>query len=141
LLLALRFIFCFAAFERIIVMTIRYAHKPCDECPWRRDVPTGKFRPQRFRDLAESSYDMARMMFACHKSPEGREFICAGYLLQSSAHNLTLRLARQEFDVSNQDEIPLFATYRMMAIANGVKPSDPSLRNCRDDGQALFRNK
>jgi hypothetical protein len=115
-------------------MTIAYAKKPCDECPWRRDVPTGKFKPQRFRDLAETAYDMAGKIFACHKSPEGREFVCAGYLLQASAHNLTLRMARQSFDVGNPDKVPLFMTYRRMAIANGVKPNDPALRNCRDDG-------
>jgi hypothetical protein len=60
--------------------------------------------------------------------------LCAGFLLQSAAHNLSVRMARQDFS-HVLSRYPLFATYREMAIANGVDPDDPALRNCRDDGQ------
>lgn len=114
-------------------MTIGYCKRPCAECPWRMDVPTGKFPATRFRTLAATAYDMATTIFACHMSKEGGEVACAGFVLMQGAHNLTLRMARQRFDVSS--DVPLFPTYRQMAQANGVRRSDPALRSCRDDGQ------
>jgi hypothetical protein len=32
-------------------------------------------------------------MFACHKSPEGREYACAGWLAAVGHHHLGVRLA------------------------------------------------
>jgi hypothetical protein len=112
---------------------MKYIKTPCNECPWRMDVALGRFSAERFRALAPCAEDMANMVFACHKSPLDAEFACAGFLLQSSAHNFTCRMARHNFDVSSP--FPMFATYRKMAIANGVKANDPALRHCRDDGQ------
>lgn len=112
---------------------IPYCKRPCAECPWRTDVPARKFPISRFRALAESAYDLARMIFACHMSKEGGEVVCAGYILSQGAHNLSLRLSKQKFNVSS--DAPLHPNYRAMAIANGLKPNDPMLRNCRDDGQ------
>lgn len=112
---------------------MNYARKPCAECPWRTDVPVGKFPPARFIALAHTAYDLAGQVFACHMSKEGGEFACAGFTLMSSAHNMAMRMARHPFEV--ESPYPLFATYRQMAIANGVKRNDPSLRNCRDDAQ------
>jgi hypothetical protein len=64
-------------------------------------------------------------------SPEG-EYARGGFLLQSSAHNLSVRLSRTNFDV--RSPFPFFRTYREMAIANGVAANDPALRAGRDDG-------
>lgn len=110
-----------------------YCKRPCAECPWRTDVPPGKFPASRYQLLAATAYDLARTIFACHLSKEGGEVACAGYVLQSSAHNLSMRLARQAFEVAS--DVPLYPTYRAMAIANGVAPDDACLRPCRDDGQ------
>lgn len=114
-------------------MTLPYAKVPCAECPWRRDVAPGHFPPERFRALAVCAEDLSPTVFACHMSKEAEPFVCAGFLLQSSNHNISVRLARQRFDV--RSPYPLFDNYREMACANGVKPSDPALRNCRDDGR------
>lgn len=111
---------------------MKHATTPCAECPWRTDVPTGKFPPERYVALAATSYDLAGTVFACHMSKEGGEFACAGFLLQSSVHNMVCRMARQTFDVRSSHQ--LFRTYREMAIANGVAANHPALRNCRDDG-------
>lgn len=113
---------------------MNHAKIPCAECPWRRDVAPGKFPPERFEALASTAYDLAGTVFACHMSKEGGEFACAGFVLQSSAHNFRCRMARMPFD-DVKSPYPLFNTYREMAIANGVDEDDPSLRNCRDDGQ------
>jgi hypothetical protein len=112
-----------------------YCKKPCAECPWRTDVKPGKFPVERFRVLAPTAYDMARNIFACHMSREGGEVACAGFVLQQGAHNLSLRMARQRFDVSSA--APLYDNYREMAIANGVDESDPWLTRCRTDGQTM----
>lgn len=113
---------------------MNHAKVPCAECPWRKDVTPGKFPPERYIALAPTAYDLATMVFACHMSAEGGEFACAGYVLMSSAHNLSCRMARMPFgDV--RSPYPLHATYRRMAIANGVPANHPALRQCRDDGQ------
>jgi hypothetical protein len=111
---------------------MKHTKIPCAECPWRRDVPPGKFLPKRFRVLAPCSYDTARQIFACHMK-EGEEFVCAGFLLQSATQNLSVRLAkcRQMIEVSSP--YPLYGTYREMAIANGVRSDDAALAYCRDD--------
>jgi hypothetical protein len=113
---------------------MKHAKIPCAECPWRTDVPVGKFPPVRFETLASTSYDLAGTVFACHMSKEGGEFACAGFVLQSSAHNMRCRLAGMPFDDVKSPH-PLFETYREMAIANGVDEDSPALDNCRDDGQ------
>ena len=77
---------------------MKHATIPCAECPWRRDVPTGKFPPERYVALATTAYDMAGAVFACHMSKDGREFACAGFILQSSAHHFACRMARMPFD-------------------------------------------
>jgi hypothetical protein len=98
------------------------------------DVPTGHFKPARFIALAPTAYDMAASIFACHQSKDGGEVACAGFILMQGAHNFSLRMAGHRFDV-DRCGLSLYPTYRRMAIANGVKATDPSLRNCRDDGQ------
>jgi Family of unknown function (DUF6283) len=113
---------------------MNYAKTPCDECPWRRDVPPGKFPPQRFIALASTAYDLAMTIFACHRSKVGHEIVCAGYLMQQSAHNLRLRLSRQSFD-DVSSPVALFDDYREMAVANGVDPTHRALDQCREDGQ------
>lgn len=121
-------------------MPLDYVKRPCAECPWRTDIPPGQFTADRFRALATCADDLARTIFACHKSPEKGPFMCAGFLLQQGAHNLTVRMSRQMFaDVTT--DYPLHPNYRAMAIANGVPKNDFSLRNCRDDGQRLTGEK
>ena len=111
--------------------------KPCVECPWRTDVPTGKFPPARFIALANTAYDMNLTQFACHKSPEGSEIACAGFLLVGAAHNLGvrwgIRTGKIDLDVVSSD-VRLFSSFRAMAVANGVPPQHPALHRCRDDG-------
>lgn len=110
-----------------------YCRTPCVECPWRRDAKPGKFPPERYIKLAPTAYDMARGVFACHMTNEGKEVACAGFIISQGAHNLSLRMSRQSFEA--RTDAPLFFTYRELAIANGVPADHPALRQCRDDGQ------
>lgn len=105
--------------------------RTCPECPWRRDVPPGRFPPERFRALADTCKPGGlRPMFACHLSPEGAERACAGFVLVAGpdANSVRLAAARGRFrpgEVST--DAPLFGSYREMAEANGVAPDDPAL--------------
>lgn len=114
-------------------MTIPYCRKPCDECPWVRGN-VGQFTPERFVALAPTAYDMAGTFFACHKSSEGRDAVCAGFALRAH-HNLALRLAFMAGTIDPEqirnDGRDLVRDYREMAIANGVRRSHPALRGCR----------
>jgi hypothetical protein len=113
-----------------------YQTKPCAECPWRTDVAPGRFPPSRFIDLAKTAYDNAIEQFACHKSPEGQEFGCAGFLLNGALFNLGTRFSKSMGRV-DPDEIssayPLYPNYRAMAVANGVPEDHPALVGCRSD--------
>lgn len=106
-----------------------HCKRTCPECPWRRDVAPGKFPPERFIALAPTAYDMATTVFACHLSPEGKEFACAGAVLRTD-HNFRLRLAGIDRRTIQADG-PLFETFREMAEANGGLSRHPALRECR----------
>lgn len=94
----------------------------CDECPWRKDVPVGRFPPSRFRGLRKTVEQGFMPIFACHKTLEGRELACTGYLKSiDSENNFTVRLAivRNLFDPRQLEaKGPLFSTYAEMEKAN-----------------------
>lgn len=73
--------------------------RPCDECPWRKDCEPGRFERERWEALAASSADERGMgpevtgsLFACHKTPEGSERACAGWLAVEGINHPLVRL-------------------------------------------------
>lgn len=73
--------------------------RPCSECPWRRDAEPGRFDPERWDSLRASSADAQGFgpgfdapLFACHKTPEGEERACAGWLAVEGANHPVVRL-------------------------------------------------
>lgn len=125
--------------ERHQVVTVEggrggYRRKPCSDCPWRVDA-TGEFPPEAFRHSANTAYDMSRHSFACHQSGTSKPAVCAGFLLRGAEHNLSVRLHRMSGQIG-QDVTDggheLHASYRAMAVANGVNPDDDALRLCRE---------
>jgi hypothetical protein len=113
-----------------------HMHRPCEQCPWRKDVPTGTFPAEAFRISAPTSYDAATRMFACHMSgADGRmPATCAGFLLANSVNNIGVRMkmAMGTLDMSKVSaDMELYESYRAMAEANGVDPDDPALKPCR----------
>lgn len=108
--------------------------RPCTNCPWRADAQPGEFTAERYRVLAASAYDRSFMIFTCHKSPEGGEVVCAGFLERGAEHNLAVRLAYSQRRLERFDRsggLRLHSSYRAMAIANGVAPDEPLLEPCR----------
>lgn len=74
-------------------------HRPCAECPWRCDTSPGQFPACRYdalRNTAGASGAEAGLrapMFACHKTPDGQERACAGWLAAVGIDHLGVRLA------------------------------------------------
>ncbi len=98
--------------------------RQCDECPYRRDVPTGRFPPERFEALASTSEQGWNPLFACHKTAEDEPSACVGWLLVSGAENWSARLAALEgnFDPGRLEASgPLYGSFEEMAKANGAK--------------------
>lgn len=108
--------------------------RPCAECPWRRDVAPGQFSAERFEalkgtvehEVPRTATDVAEQpIFACHKSPKGREEACAGFLAVEGASNLAVRLAVAQQRLSGEalrpgeGWPPLFASYEEMARTQG----------------------
>lgn len=111
-----------------------HRREPCEQCPWRRDVPTGVFPAEAYRLSARTAHDAGLHTFACHMSGAERPAVCAGFLIANSDNNLAVRMAmamgRFDHDAVSSTA-PLYGSYREMAIANGVPPDDEALDGCR----------
>jgi Family of unknown function (DUF6283) len=101
----------------------------CEECPWRKDVPVGRFPEERFislRKTAEQGFN--KPIFACHKTSEGKGTqACVGYLLVAGHNNFAVRLASAtgRFDHTQLKATgPLYESYEEMARANGVNQDE-----------------
>lgn len=112
----------------------QYRREPCPTCPWRIDA-VGEFPAAAFKHSASVAYDMAFNTFACHASRKARPATCAGFLLRNSINNLAVRMkvGRNLIDMNQVHDggHALHASYRAMAVANGVDPADPVLAPCR----------
>ena len=108
---------------------------PCAECPWRMDVPTGVFPPDAFRTSANTAYDGAIKTFGCHMSKKTAPHTCAGFLHRHAENNIGVRLSlngeRIDLDTVSDGGLPVYPSYREMAIANGVPADDPALAEVR----------
>lgn len=116
-------------------MSLRAHKKPCADCPWRTDVETGHFPPERFAALAGTAYDMSNRLFQCHDTTDENPVVCAGFLERGADHNLSIRMAYIAGKLERADRSgghPLYDSFREMAVANGVDADDPALRHCRD---------
>jgi hypothetical protein len=107
---------------------------PCAECPFRRDTASGMFPACRYEALRETAGErgaeaaLNAPLFACHKSPEGREEACAGWLAVCGIEHLGVRLAVLTGRLEPEHLRPadgwpeLFASYAEMAAAQGGRP-------------------
>jgi hypothetical protein len=120
--------------------SVPHRRRPCVECPWRHDTPPGQFDADRYTALADTTgtpgaeAHLFAPMFACHKSSEGAEQVCAGWLAAVGYYHLGVRLAvatgRLDPRVLHPapDWPPLFDTYQEMATTKHEPPSRPTRR-------------
>lgn len=104
---------------------------PCAECPWRKDTPPGQFPPERYYALRRTAPSeqghpgLSAPMFACHKSAEGKELPCAGWLAAVGREHVGVRLAaaRGEIDAEllrpGADWPALYADYDELLDTHG----------------------
>lgn len=104
---------------------------PCAECPFRRDTRPGMFPACRYEALRETvgragaEAPIGAPMFACHKSPEGHEEACAGWLAVAGVEHLGVRMAVLTGRLEPEDLRPkpgwpeLFTTYDEVAAVQG----------------------
>lgn len=106
--------------------------RPCNECPWQTAAEPGKFPPERFDALRETSeqpseWTERQPMFACHMVPERPEqdaVACAGWLATCGHQNFRIRLAvtfgqlPAEALEPGPDWPELYPSYDAMADAN-----------------------
>ncbi|MEC3919197.1 DUF6283 family protein [Nocardia sp. CDC160] len=74
------------------------APRPCDSCPYRRDVPSGVWHAEEYEKLRLYDLDMAlqpQKLFQCHQTDAGNEMrrMCAGWVGCHGPDLLGLRLA------------------------------------------------
>ncbi|MFD7972971.1 DUF6283 family protein [Streptomyces clavifer] len=99
--------------------------RPCDSCPYRRDVPSGIWAVEEYEKLRR--YDVPTpeqpaAVFLCHQNDRGSETsrLCSGWLgCHDTHHLLALRIAaldgtldttNLEAAVTYETSVPLFAT-------------------------------
>lgn len=73
--------------------------RPCPNCPWVKTTPPGEFARERYEILRNTSPDsegnhpgLGDPMFACHKSQEGKDYVCAGWLASVGHAHVGVRL-------------------------------------------------
>lgn len=59
----------------------RMKHRPCKDCPWRRDAPPEYWDPEHFVRIAETCRNDGWHIMLCHKSSPTQEpgVVCAGW--------------------------------------------------------------
>ncbi len=105
--------------------------RPCEECPWRKDTPPGQFPPDRYEALRHTAGQegwhpgLHDPMFACHKSAEGKELPCAGWLAAVGQDHVRVRLAAATGEIKPEllrhdpDWPELYETYDELMEVHG----------------------
>lgn len=78
-------------------------NKPCKACPWRKDahaqdipgfdLAKAESMARCCPDAEGFGPDFFAPVFACHQSPQGEEFPCAGWLAQVGEASPRIRIA------------------------------------------------
>jgi hypothetical protein len=111
--------------------TVPHCKRPCAECPFRKDTEPGQFPAERYEVLRKTAGGPGREapigspLFACHKSDEGKEAACAGWLVVVGYFHLGVRLALVRGALPGSamklgaDWPELYGSYEEMAEAQG----------------------
>jgi hypothetical protein len=111
---------------------VPHRSSPCANCPWRTDSVAGEFPAERYETLRDTSggpgkeVPIGGPVFACHKSTEGHDRACAGWLAVEGWGHLGMRLAviegRLPYSALHVDDTwpELFGSYDQLAERNGA---------------------
>ncbi len=100
----------------------------CDQCPWRKDVEVGRFPPERFVQLRKTiEQGFGNPIFACHKTNEGKDQACVGFLMVDGGQNFAVRMAVNRGDLDFSKLVakgPLYRNFAAMERANDPEGID-----------------
>lgn len=124
--------------------------KPCEQCPWRRDIEPGQFPADRYDELANTTgapgaeADIDAPLFGCHKGAEDKPMPCAGWLAAVGYESLRVRILAGQGKIPaealrpGEDWPPLFDSYEEMVAFQGGERGARSVctnNRCRDFGR------
>ncbi|MFC9817816.1 DUF6283 family protein [Streptomyces virginiae] len=110
------------------------APRPCESCPYRRDVPAGIWASEEYEKLRRYDADTPNQpprLFQCHQSDPGDDSrrICAGWAgSHDSDHLLALRLAVLDGSIDT-------ATHQAVTDYTSPVPLFSSGNDAADHGQ------
>ena len=106
--------------------------KPCDACPWVVTTTPGEFSSERYAVLRATTVqpdgnhaEFGAPLFACHKTQEGTDMACAGWLASVGDQSVSVRvlIAQGRLPASvlrpGADWPVLFPDYDTMAATQG----------------------
>lgn len=105
--------------------------RPCRECPWVTSTDPGQFPAERYEALEATTGErgaeapIGSPLFACHKSIDGAEMPCAGWLAAVGIESIPVRLLVSFGEIPSEALRPgpdwpdLFESYEEMAAAMG----------------------
>lgn len=111
--------------------------RPCSDCPYRRDTPTGIWAPEEYRKLPDYQGGTAFAPFHCHQeNVTGVSTLCRGWVSCHQFDSVAVRLlvARGVLTVEQVEApcpVPLYGSGREACKAGmkGVKrPGAPAVR-------------
>lgn len=101
--------------------------RPCKSCPWivsNTPDTIPNYDPEKAACLARSCRDDGTSVMACHKSREGAEFPCAGFIAQVGVDSIGVRLGvtfgQIRLDDYEPGPEPLHPDFEAMHRAQGV---------------------
>lgn len=119
------------------------APRPCESCPYRRDVPSGVWSAEEYEKLPAYDRDtwaQPGALFQCHQhdQEDGGARLCAGWVACHGQELLSLRLAiaRDHVDPSVMDyttDVEVFDS-GTEAAAHGMK----EIENISDDARRVI---
>ena len=101
--------------------------QPCDNCPWRKSTDPHtqipNYRVEMAENLAHTCRDDGMAVMACHKTTEGKELACVGFVLQVGVESIGVRLrffggdSPDNYEVGDAD---LYNTFEEMHEAHEI---------------------
>lgn len=102
--------------------------KPCESCPYRRDVPSGIWAREEYEKLRGYDENTAFGTFLCHHSPDmNRNAVCRGWL-SVQCESAAARLAVLSGQVTDEQR---YATPLVPLYASGNEAADAGIRGIK----------